>query len=66
MTTNLNEYKQRPELSDQAQLFLNTHKEGPIPDEIRKELEKFFEESKPFVDQARLNLKKQFERVFNK
>ena len=63
----INEYKTQPVLSDRARNFIyNTDSGANIPDDIRAELEKYVKDIQPFVDNARLDLVKQFKRVFNK
>jgi hypothetical protein len=63
---NLREYKQKPILSKEAVEFAENYKGGPLPREIRTELEKYVKENTSFVEASQEKLVKIFEKIFNK
>jgi hypothetical protein len=67
MTNKLDEYKNKPVLSERAKTFIyNYDNSNPMPDDIRVELEKFAKLNQPFANACKQNLENQLKRILNK
>ena len=66
MMKNINEYRQSNLLSVEAASFIEHHSGGPIPENIRKELEQYLIDIGPEVAKSKLNLDQLMKRAFNK